>query len=289
MDVLGGFVDRAAEQRFRSAHEEAMALWPAHRAADVATSFGRVRTYVSGPEDGPAIVLLPGGGATAASWAPVAARLAGSHRVHAMDLLGDAGLSVPSRPATSPEDAAAWLAEVLDELGPRPVHLVGFSHGGWYALNLAVRSPGRLAAVIAIEPAAALGPLRAGYWARLLVALLSGSDAVRLRYLAWARRGAAPTGPMRALLLSGLRDHRTRAMARPRRLSDDDLRAITVPALVLLGARSPVHDPARAAARARSLMPQARVEVVPGAAHALPADQPDEVVGLVLAFLDGIR
>lgn len=58
--------------------------------------------------------------------------------------------------------------------------------------------------------------------------------------------------------------------------------------MVLLGARSPVHDSERAAARALALIPEVRVEVVPGAAHALPADQPDEVVALVSVFLDAL-
>lgn len=114
----------------------------------------------------------------------------------------------------------------------------------------------------------------------------SGSDALRVRYLAWCRGGTPPAEPIRGLVLSGMREHRTRAMARPRGLADEQLRAVSVPALVLLGGRSPIHDPQRAARRARALLPDARVEVVPGATHGLPADRPEQVRARLLEFLD---
>lgn len=74
-------------------------------------------------------------------------------------------------------------------------------------------------------------------------------------------------------------------MARPRGLTDDELRGIAIPALVLLGGRSPIHDPQRAARRARALLPDVRAEVVPGATHGLPADRPEQVRARLLAFL----
>ena len=90
---------------------------------------------------------------------------------------------------------------------------------------------------------------------------------------------------MRGLILSGMREHRTRAMARPRRIDDDALRGLRLPVLVLLGARSPMHDPAAAAARAAALLPHARVVTVEGATHGLPADRPRELQDQLTGFL----
>lgn len=61
-------------------------------------------------------------------------------------------------------------------------------------------------------------------------------------------------------------------VARPRRPSDRELRALAVPALIVLAERSKAHDIGRGAARARERLPDARIEVLPGAAHhSIPA------------------
>jgi pimeloyl-ACP methyl ester carboxylesterase len=53
-------------------------------------------------------------------------------------------------------------------------------------------------------------------------------------------------------------------------MSDDALRSIAIPTLVLLGGADRVLDSRRAQARARRLIPDVRTEVVPGAGHGIP-------------------
>ena len=55
----------------------------------------------------------------------------------------------------------------------------------------------------------------------------------------------------------------------PCALDDDELAAIGCPALVLLGDREKIYDPAAAAERARRLLPAAEVSVIPGVGHLL--------------------
>jgi pimeloyl-ACP methyl ester carboxylesterase len=73
-----------------------------------------------------------------------------------------------------------------------------------------------------------------------------------------------------------------RALPAPPVFSDDELRRLQVPALFLLGARSALHDSRRVADRLGRLVPCARVEIVPGAGHALPTDQPALVTRHIL-------
>lgn len=89
-----------------------------------------------------------------------------------------------------------------------------------------------------------------------------------------------------ALLWRSQRDHRARLVP-PEPLDDDTLRAIDVPALVLVGDRKQAFDPRAAADRASALLPRARVEVVPGAGHALALTHTDLVVDRMLALLGG--
>ena len=105
---------------FSVAYDKVMAKWPADREEiSVRTAFGETVVNVCGPRDGTPLLLLPGGGgATSASWFANAAELARTHRVHAVDLIGEPGRSV--RDAESPlrtvEHLTAWLDELIGAL-----------------------------------------------------------------------------------------------------------------------------------------------------------------------------
>jgi pimeloyl-[acyl-carrier protein] methyl ester esterase len=72
------------------------------------------------------------------------------------------------------------------------------------------------------------------------------------------------------------------AKARPEHLfSDDELRAIEVPVLFVMGDHD-VYGPPSVVERAAALMPDARVEVMPGG-HAPFLDDPERCAGLIRA------
>ncbi|WP_433449817.1 hypothetical protein ACQPXS_15560 [Streptomyces sp. CA-142005] len=85
-------------EAFRFAYDKVLAKWPAGREAlTVATPFGDTRVNTCGPRDAPSLLLLPGGGgATSVSWYAQVAGLARVRRVHAVDVIGAPGLSVPA-------------------------------------------------------------------------------------------------------------------------------------------------------------------------------------------------
>lgn len=58
-------------------------------------------------------------------------------------------------------------------------------------------------------------------------------------------------------------------------LSDDELRAVTVPVALLIAAASEPFDPRVLAARAEALLPQVTIELVPDAGHALTVSHAD--------------
>jgi pimeloyl-ACP methyl ester carboxylesterase len=84
--------DDGPRARFARAYADAVARWPVPVTAQTAaTDFGATHVLACGA--GPAVVLLPGGGATAVAWAGVAAELSRGHRVVAVDPVGQPGLS----------------------------------------------------------------------------------------------------------------------------------------------------------------------------------------------------
>ncbi|WP_327047187.1 alpha/beta hydrolase [Microbispora sp. NBC_01189] len=75
----------------------------------------------------------------------------------------------------------------------------------------------------------------------------------------------------------------------PPAYTDEQIREVSVPVQVLLGARSALLDAEAVAARLAGVAPSWRVEIVPGTGHALPAEAPDLVVERILAFPGHVR
>jgi len=69
--------------------------------------------------------------------------------------------------------------------------------------------------------------------------------------------------------------------------SSDTLRAVRVPALVLVGSEDAIAPPPTALAMAK-LLPQAQCHIVPAAGHLAPLEQPLATSRLLADFLGAI-
>jgi pimeloyl-ACP methyl ester carboxylesterase len=286
---IGRFRSDAARQRFLGAYDAAVARWPAPpEQRDVPTRYGATHVLSSGSGRVTPIVLLPGIAVSAASWFAAVSAFGADRPVHAVDTIGDAGRSVQSAPVRGGDDFVRWLDDVLAALELERAHLVGLSYGGWLALNQASRSPDRLASMTAVDPIGAVGRADLAFLARIvpdsLLAAVAKSDPAVLRLLTRFNNGKLPEQPLLDLSVAGLRTFVAK-LPFPKRMSDDDLRAIRVPAFVLFCARSPVNHAASAARRAQELIPGARCEIVPDAGHMLPVEQPETFATRVLEFV----
>jgi pimeloyl-ACP methyl ester carboxylesterase len=257
--------------------------------------------------DGPPLVLVHGSGMSASTWAPLMPYL-GRHRLIAFDLPGF-GLSDPFDYSGRPLrwHAVAQLTSLLDALDVDRVPIVGTSLGGMWALCLAVDSPHRVAAVGSLGvPAVALAGMHGdpAFTAlstpvvRHIVARI-GSPSVAMTRRALARgaigrRGAehAPEGFFE-VVHEGMRQPGFRTamlthmqlallVGRPRPqnlLSDTELRELAVPVLMIWGDEDP-YGPPQIGQRACALMPDARLEVIPGR-HAPFLDDPERCGALI--------
>lgn len=98
----------------------------------------------------PAVVLLHGSPGSHREVLAITRGLAGAYRVIAPDLPGF-GASTRAVPDYSIRADAVYLRQLLDSLGVRRVHLVGFSMGGGVALSLADQAPDRVASIILLS------------------------------------------------------------------------------------------------------------------------------------------
>jgi pimeloyl-ACP methyl ester carboxylesterase len=105
------------------------------------------------------------------------------------------------------------------------------------------------------------------------------------RFLSWVSGGPRMDTPVARVLTAGMREYRT-VLPMPAYASDEVLRSVRTPVLVLLGGRSVVHDPAAAQRRALSLLPAAEAEVWPEASHAISGELPDRLNERILRFVE---
>jgi pimeloyl-ACP methyl ester carboxylesterase len=190
---------------------------------------------------------------------------------------------VARAPLTPPASGAAWLDELLGQLSDRPAHLVGLSYGGWVAANQALRAPARVASITLLDPAG-FTRLDARFWWWFTISGLASLTPMPLRrHLArWLDSPAMLERELMTVMWAGSRGYRMEPKF-PGILTDDQLRAIGVPVLLITGARSAMLTPAEARARG-SLMPHAEVAIVPGSHGGF--NRIDELTDRIAAFIE---
>ncbi|AXB42750.1 alpha/beta fold hydrolase [Amycolatopsis albispora] len=266
-------------QEILRGYEQVLSNWPvpAER-RHVPTGEGDTFVLVCGPEDAPPLVLLHGSGSNAAMWAGDVTAWSEHFRVFAIDLIGEPGLSAPSRPPLDSEAHARWLDEVLAQLGVGSVSLVGISLGGWLALDYATRRPERVAQLVLLCPGG-VGRQKFGYLLPVLCYKAFGKWGVRRSIKAVA--GVDPAElPEVADYLTLIFTHFLPRRDRLPLFSDEALRGLKMPVLVIAGARDAMFDSHDTAKRIQENVPHAKVTVLPDVAHSIVGQ-----TGPILDFL----
>ena len=112
-----------------------------------------VRLHYEERGRGEPILCIHGAGSSALVWADAAEKLAGIGRVIAYDRRGCARSERPEPyERTSIAEQADDAAALLDALGATPALVIGRSYGGTIAIDLALRHPDRVRAVVGLEP-----------------------------------------------------------------------------------------------------------------------------------------
>ncbi|MEU9116555.1 alpha/beta fold hydrolase [Streptomyces sp. NPDC048483] len=263
----------------RRQYQEVLDDWPVSaQQVRVPTREGETFVLVSGPPDAPPLVLLHGSGANASMWREDITSWAGHFRTYAVDIVGEPGLSAPSRPALNSEAPARWLDDVLDGLGLENVPVVAASLGCWFAVDYAIRRPARVTRLALLCPGG-LGRQRTGRILRALLVRPFGRWGVRRS----VRSLTGLDSPRDEAVLESVM--LTFAHFRPRReqlpiFPDEALRGLAIPVQVTVGARDAMFDSRETARRVRHCLPHAEVHVLPGTGHAV-LGRTDSVLGFL--------
>jgi esterase len=248
--------------------------------------------YYEEAGEGAPILLIPPSGATASTWGLVVEQLARIGRVIAYDRRGYARTG--GEPVRLVSTHTADAAALLEYLRAAPALVVGTSAGATIAVDLAVRRPDLVQAVIAHEAA----------W-RASRHLPNASQLAVIAKIGWlalrGRHGDAAETLLRAAYT--YRDGGTawdafpeewrriaRENARPALVdfrnsvgnypSASDLANVAVPVVCSYGERSP-NSIVRLTRSLASAIPTARTQQIEGAGHAAPFDATSNFVKLI--------
>jgi pimeloyl-ACP methyl ester carboxylesterase len=237
---------------------------------------------------GPPLLLVHGAFSDHESnWAFVSPRFAQRFTVYAIARRGRGGTDATDDHTL--DDEALDVAGLVDAIG-EPVYLLGHSYGAHCALIAAARQPDRVRKLVLYEPAwphvmkaeafAALEALAAaGAWDRYALAFFANSLHVPTEDLA-ALRTSDLWFPIAADARASRGDLRAIRAYRfdPRRFS-----TLEVPVLLQVGSESPRELYATDALAA--VLPDVRIETLPGQAHEAMTTAPELYARATMRFL----
>jgi len=268
------------EKAILAMYEGALARWPVPcQTMEVPTRYGKTFVVDSGSStaSAPPLVLLHGAGTNSAIWIGDVSTYTSAHRVIAIDLLGEAGKSAQTRPAWDSPAYAEWLDEVFDALKLTTASVVGISQGGWTALKYAVYKPERISNLVLICPGGVIPDRISFVFRAIFYAFMGKSGAEKMTRMIYADQPLPPGADEISALI--MKHFKSRVGVLPI-FTDAELKRLTMPTLLLGGAKDALRDNVKIGARLQTLMPQTQVQIVAGGGHALMNTTP-----LIMPFL----
>jgi pimeloyl-ACP methyl ester carboxylesterase len=226
------------------------------------------------------LVLLHATGTSPTGWLLNVGPLSTRHRVFAVDIMGEAGMSQQTRVLRNRQDCVDWLASVLDGLGLDRVRLAGWSFGGWLTLAFVVAEPDRVDRTVLLAPFGSLAPyapavmlflklgpyLPMGPPGRLALRMMSPGYQFRERFA-------------RQFVLGG----RYFRSANPLTRNSSRFGLL----LLLIGNRESTFDPHHAVSHARRCLHKVEADVLPGVGNMVAMEAAEAVNDRMLRFLGG--
>jgi pimeloyl-ACP methyl ester carboxylesterase len=289
MSLESRFKTPEAATRFLAAYDAVLALWPVpHQAYEVTTSFGATHVNMAGALELPPLILIHGAQIGSPMWYATVEPLSRYFRVYAPDVVDQMGCSVPTKKLKTPKDCSDWLTEVLDALKLNRVTVVGHSQGGYQALNLALAAPERVEKLVLLSPSGSLSRVRMQMMFAMLPVFIRPNKSNFYRAFQWMT--TLPLGeehPLAEQFMIGAQAFKSGELSLGvvKVFSDEALRQINRPTLLLIGDHDGTCPPAADLDRARRLIPHLEAELIAGGGHLFPVDQAATTNSRLLKFL----
>jgi pimeloyl-ACP methyl ester carboxylesterase len=248
-------------------YDKTLANWPVpYETFNINTRYGNTFVIGSGEKTAKPLILLHGLSANAVSWIGDIRKYAELFRTYAIDIPGEPGRSAAQRPKWNSPAYAEWLEDVLNYLNINKPSIVGVSYGGWITLKFAVYHPECVEKLVLVSSAGII-PVKPAFLIQSRMLSLMGDWGARKQNRILLGEQNIPRGMLQSMDTT-MTHFKSRQGNMPI-FTDDELKRLTTPVLLLGGLKDSVQNINKVANRLKKLSPDITINIFPEEGHIL--------------------
>jgi pimeloyl-ACP methyl ester carboxylesterase len=283
------FKTKSEKQAYINSYDKALKLWDIpYSEENIKTTYGTAHVIIAGPKNGKDLVLLHGMDASSTMWYPNIKPLAKNHRIYAIDFMMEPGKSTLTSKPLSSEEIVVLYNEIFDHYKVKKFDIVGASRGGWIATLLATQEGNSIDKIVLLSPAQTFKFIdKVGKTTSALMLKLFPSEKKFGKTLNTFSKHPEKISPVykKQFYLANKYAKSNSSMLKMHPFSDDDLKSITNPVLVLIGDRDVINSE-ESLERAKKYLINSKTQIIKDAGHFLTIDQPKVVNDAMINFLE---
>jgi pimeloyl-ACP methyl ester carboxylesterase len=283
------FKTKKEKDSYSASYNKALKLWDIpYTEEDIKTSYGTAHVIIAGPKNGKDLVLLHGMDASSTMWYPNIKALAKTHRIYAIDFLMEPNKSVLKDKPLSSEEIVIWYNEIFSHYKLRKFDIVGASRGGWIATLLATQKQNSIDKIVLLSPAQTFKFIdKIGKTSSALMLKLFPSEKKFGKTLNTFSTHPEKINPAykRQFYLANKYAKSNSSMLKMHPFSDDELKSIQNPVLVLIGDHDVINGE-DSVERAQKYLVNSKTKIIKDAGHFLSIDQSKITNTAMIDFLE---
>ncbi|MBP1222736.1 alpha/beta fold hydrolase [Flavobacterium sp. 1355] len=283
------FKTKKEKDSYTASYNKALKLWDIpYTEENIKTSYGTAHVIIAGPKNGKDLVLLHGMDASSTMWYPNIKVLAKTHRVYAIDFLMEPNKSVLKDKPLSLEEIVIWYNEIFNHYKLKKFDIVGASRGGWIATLLATQKHNSIDKIVLLSPAQTFKFIdKIGKTSSALMLKLFPSEKKFGKTLNTFSTHPEKISPAykRQFYLANKYAKSNSSMLKMHPFSDDELKSIQNPVLVLIGDHDVINGE-DSVERAQKYLVNSKTKIIKDAGHFLSIDQSKITNTAMIDFLE---